>query len=51
MPDANAVELLGDPEAAARMGRAAQAHIREQYVGDLYLLRYARLLSSLSAGG
>jgi hypothetical protein len=31
------------------MGHAAQAYIREQYVGDLHLLRYARLFSELIA--
>ena len=36
--------LLADQEQAARMGQAAHAHVREQYVGDLHLLRYARLL-------
>jgi hypothetical protein len=29
------------------MGRAAQAHIREHYVGDLHLLRYAQLFDAL----
>jgi hypothetical protein len=33
------------------MGRAAHAHVREQYLGDLHLLRYARLFSALMAGG
>ncbi len=40
-------ELLDDPGAASAMGRAAQAYIREHYVGDLHLLRYAGLFSSL----
>jgi trehalose synthase len=39
--------LLDDPGQAGRMGRAAQAHIREHYVGDLHLLRYARLFGAL----
>ncbi len=39
--------LLDDPDEASRMGRAAHAHIREQYVGDLHLLRYERLFSEL----
>jgi trehalose synthase len=39
--------LLDDPGQASRMGRAAQAHIREHYVGDLHLLRYARLFGEL----
>jgi hypothetical protein len=29
------------------MGRAAHAHVRESFVGDLHLLRYARLLGAL----
>jgi trehalose synthase len=32
---------------AARMGQNAHAHIREEYVGDAHLLRYARLLGTL----
>jgi trehalose synthase len=40
-------ELLDDPGEASRMGRAAQAHVRERYVGDLHLLRYANLFGSL----
>jgi trehalose synthase len=43
--------LLGDPDQAARMGQAAQAHVREQYVGDVHLLRYARLLGTLIGDG
>ena len=40
-----------DPAEADRMGRAAQAYIREHYVGDVHLLRYADLFSSLIAEG
>jgi trehalose synthase len=43
--------LLGDRAAAARMGQAAQAHIRENFLGDVHLLRYARLLGTLIGGG
>jgi hypothetical protein len=32
------------------MGQAAHAHIREEYVGDTHLLRYARLLGTLIGG-
>jgi trehalose synthase len=39
--------LLSDQDQATRMGQAAHAHIREQYVGDAHLLRYARLLGTL----
>jgi len=43
--------LLGDPDQAARLGQAARAHVREQYVGDVHLLRYARLLATLIGEG
>jgi trehalose synthase len=43
--------LLGDPGRAARLGKAAHAHVREQYVGDVHLLRYARLLGTLIGHG
>ena len=43
--------LLRDPDQAARMGQAAHAHVREQYVGDVHLLRYARLLGTLTGEG
>jgi trehalose synthase len=39
--------LLDDPGEAARMGRAAQAHVRDQYVGDRHLLRYASLFDAM----
>jgi len=39
--------LLGHQDQAARMGQAAHAHVREQYVGDAHLLRYAGLLGWL----
>jgi trehalose synthase len=39
--------LLDDPDEAARMGRAAQAHVRDQYVGDRHLLRYASLFDAM----
>jgi trehalose synthase len=48
---AAARRLLGDPGHAARLGRAAHAHVREQYVGDVHLLRYARLLGTLLGHG
>jgi trehalose synthase len=43
--------LLGDLDLAARMGKAAHAHVREQYLGDVHLLRYARLLATLIGEG
>ena len=39
--------LLDDPGEAARLGRAAHAHVRADYVGDLHLLRYADLFGTL----
>jgi hypothetical protein len=32
------------------MGQAAHVHVREHYVGDVHLLRYAKLLGSLISG-
>lgn len=43
--------LLADRDRAARMGHAAHARVREQYVGDVHLLRYARLLGTLIGAG
>ena len=45
------LQLLGDPGQASQMGRAARDHIREHYVGDLHLLRYERLFTTLISGG
>ena len=45
------LSLLDDPEEARRIGRAAMAYVREQYVGDLHLLRYASLFSMLISPG
>src|SRR5215469_16672266 len=39
--------LLGDPAESNRLGRAAHAYVRENYVGDIHLMRYARLFSTL----
>jgi trehalose synthase len=39
--------LLDDRDQAARMGKAAHAYVQEQYLGDVHLLRYARLLGTL----
>jgi trehalose synthase len=39
--------LLDHPYDATRMGAAAHAHVRANYVGDLHLLRYAELLGTL----
>ncbi len=43
--------LLSDQDQAARIGKAAHDHVREQYLGDVHLLRYAKLLGSLIGGG
>ena len=39
--------LLGDQAQATRMGQAAHAYVRENFLGDVHLLRYARLLGTL----
>ncbi len=39
--------LLDDPELAGQMGAAAHEYVRDHYVGDLHLLRYAELFTSL----
>jgi len=39
--------LLDHPDEARQMGAAAQKHIRDAYVGDLHLLRYAELFATL----
>ena len=43
--------LLGDQDLAARIGQAAHAHVREQYVGDVHPLHYAKLLGTLIGKG
>ena len=43
--------LLDDQAYATRMGQAAHAYVRENFVGDVHLLRYARLLSTLIGEG
>jgi trehalose synthase len=40
--------LLEDPGEADRLGRAAHARVRADYVGDLHLLRYADLFGALT---
>ena len=44
-------ELLSDLAEATRMGQAAHAYVREDYLGDVHLMRYARLLGALLAAG
>jgi len=44
-----AVRLLLDDQAeATRLGLAAHAYVRDHYLGDVHLVRYAKLLDSLS---
>jgi trehalose synthase len=43
--------LLDNPGQASKMGHAAQAHVRDNYVGDLHLLRYDQMFSALIAQG
>jgi trehalose synthase len=43
--------LLGDQAETARRGLAAHAYVRENYLGDIHLMRYARLLGTLIADG
>jgi trehalose synthase len=42
-------ELLDNQGEASQMGRAGQAYVSEHYVGDLHLLRYARLFGAMLA--
>jgi trehalose synthase len=39
--------LLGDQAKAAQLGQAAHAYVRDNYLGDIHLLRYATLLGTL----
>jgi trehalose synthase len=41
--------LLGNPEERRRLGAAAHAHVRDNFVGDLHLLRYAEAFAALMA--
>jgi trehalose synthase len=42
--------LLDDPDETDRMGAAAYAYIHEHFIGDLHLVRYARLFGELLGG-
>lgn len=42
------VGLLEDPERAERLGAAARERVRERYLGDAALVRYAELVRDLS---
>ena len=41
--------LLGDQAEAARLGLAAHAYVHDHYLGDVHLVRYARLLGILAS--
>ncbi|MEU4421504.1 glycosyltransferase [Actinoplanes sp. NPDC024001] len=43
-------ELLDDPPRRNRLGESAHAYVRQNFVGDFHLLRYAALFSALRAG-
>lgn len=40
-------QLLNEPKLAERMGRAAHDHVREDFIGDVHLLRYAEVFSTM----
>ncbi len=42
--------LLTDQAEALRMGQAAHTYVRENFLGDVHLMRYARLLGALISG-
>jgi trehalose synthase len=43
-----ASHLLADQADATRLGHAAHAHVRDNYLGDIHLMRYAQLLGTLT---
>jgi trehalose synthase len=44
-------DLLDDEGERSRMGAAAHAYVRENFVGDLHLLRYAEVFTILTSQG
>jgi trehalose synthase len=42
-------DLLGRPEYVWQLGEAARRHVRDNFLGDLHLLRYAALIEHLVA--
>ncbi len=42
--------VFGDPDASARMGRAARERVRDRFLGDRHLIQYAALFGDLLAG-
>lgn len=43
--------LLDDGDRRAALGAAARRHVRDNFVGDLHLIRYGDLLVALTSGG
>ena len=39
--------LLADPTESTRRGQAAHTYVRDNYLGDIHLMRYASLLTAL----
>ncbi|HEY7272466.1 MAG TPA: glycosyltransferase, partial [Actinoplanes sp.] len=42
-------ELLDDRQKRSRLGAAAHAYVRDNFVGDLHLLRYAEVFTALTS--
>jgi trehalose synthase len=40
-------ELLDRPDLAEQIGAAARVHVRDHFIGDIHLLRYAQLFNTL----
>ena len=43
-------QLLDSPDDAERIGKAGQERIREHFVGDRHLLRWAQLINATIGG-
>jgi hypothetical protein len=48
-PGRATADLLLDPDRAKRLGDAAQKRVRERFLPDRYLSRWAELLATLPA--
>jgi trehalose synthase len=42
-------DLLDDPGERSRLGAAAHIHVRDNFVGDLHLMRYAEVFTALTS--
>ena len=42
--------LLAHPDAANQMGAAGKEHVREHFIGDVHLLRFAQVIDAVIAG-